>query len=285
MPDGLSERTAPFPDSLAPEITSSACSPGFHAAALRWKSLVKGLAKLLTTGVLAYLTYLSAMYLAHSGKSPASVLELTAVGVRKEMVPLENAQPEPIAALPRSSLPAPLPAWKPGPFDSSPAVAAKPEAAAARPAAALKSDNVAARPEFGRSQVEARAPKPLPAQVPATVVAVAPPGSARGGLTQEQLYKVVCQACHDLDGKGGMVRKLMPEIPDFTDSRWQESRKDPDLIRSIKEGKGRLMLPMKDRLSQARIEPEEMVAFLRGFDPSRVTTAPPAGSPPRPKKR
>jgi len=125
----------------------------------------------------------------------------------------------------------------------------------------------------------------IPADIPAkaatadtiTFGATTSPSSAdRGGSPQEQLYKAVCQACHDVDGKGGNIRKLMPQIPDFTDSRWQRSRTDVELVHSVTKGKGQLMLPMKDKLSEARIEPQEMVAFVRAFSPSALVTAPTA---------
>ena len=41
---------------------------------------------------------------------------------------------------------------------------------------------------------------------------------------------------------------------------------------------------MKDKLLQARITPEEMVAFVRAFNPSAVVTIPATGSSPRPGK-
>jgi hypothetical protein len=325
MPDGLSQSLASSPDQPAPVPTSSAASPGIRAASPRWKNpvakIVKGLAKLLTTGVLVYLTYVFTMFLAHPGQPPAPVPEEAGVGARKiaavraedlrllsfhgevdpvtgtvripidratELIAAENAKPTPLPAPPISSapvaVPAPEPAPKPGPLGSIPAATtAKAETAAARPAAASKPETLAAGPEAVLPQVEATAPNLAPAQAPAAVATLSPPGSARGGLTQEQLYKAVCQACHDVDGKGGIVRKLMPEIPDFTDSRWQLGRTDTDLIHSVTEGKGQLMLPMKDKLSQARIAPKEMVAFVRAFNPSAVVTAPAAGSPPRPE--
>jgi mono/diheme cytochrome c family protein len=68
----------------------------------------------------------------------------------------------------------------------------------------------------------------------------------------------------------------MPVIPDFTDPRWQSSRTDADLLHTMLEGKGQLMLPMKDKFALARTDVKEMVAFVRGFQPGRpaVATAP-----------
>jgi mono/diheme cytochrome c family protein len=92
------------------------------------------------------------------------------------------------------------------------------------------------------------------------------------------VYRAICIACHDADGRGSIVRKAMPVIPDFTDPKWQSSRTDAELAHTMLEGKGQLMLPMKDKLALARTDVKEMVAFVRGFLPGRpaVATAPPS---------
>jgi len=67
----------------------------------------------------------------------------------------------------------------------------------------------------------------------------------------------------------------MPTIPDFTRRAWQEGRRDPQLIISILDGKGVEMPPFRDKLTRAQVG--ELVAFIRGFEPSqakRVRTAP-----------
>jgi mono/diheme cytochrome c family protein len=96
-----------------------------------------------------------------------------------------------------------------------------------------------------------------------------------------QMYKAYCLACHDADGKGNSIRKAMPEAPDFTDPKWQASRSDAELGHSIREGKGKFMLPMKDKLGEADVE--QMVAYVRQFrdekqvvkvEPREVTVPP-----------
>lgn len=113
----------------------------------------------------------------------------------------------------------------------------------------------------------------------AAPIATAPaPAPAPGGMAPVQLFRAVCFACHDLDGRGGVVRKAMPVIPDFTDPKWQASRTDADLTHSILQGKGQLMLPMKDKLELAHTDVKDMVAFIRSFQPGRAGTAPAAAA-------
>jgi mono/diheme cytochrome c family protein len=95
---------------------------------------------------------------------------------------------------------------------------------------------------------------PPPAPPPARVEARMPP---------DLVYRAYCLACHDADGRGQTVRKAMPDIPDFTDAKMQDARADADLRQSILEGKGKFMLPMKDKLSPA--DAERLTAYVRGF--------------------
>jgi mono/diheme cytochrome c family protein len=82
-------------------------------------------------------------------------------------------------------------------------------------------------------------------------------------MSSAQLYRAYCLSCHDKDGKGNMLRKGMPEIPDFTDAKWQNSRKDDEIKNSILAGKGKFMLPMRDKVSAA--DAEQMVPYVRAF--------------------
>jgi mono/diheme cytochrome c family protein len=88
-----------------------------------------------------------------------------------------------------------------------------------------------------------------------------PVPSAR--MSPEKIYGAYCFGCHDADGQGMLVRKSMPEIPNFTKAAWQDSRKDGDLRNSILNGKGKFMAPMKDKLGSGDVN--EMVAFVRKF--------------------
>jgi quinol-cytochrome oxidoreductase complex cytochrome b subunit/mono/diheme cytochrome c family protein len=102
----------------------------------------------------------------------------------------------------------------------------------------------------------AAAPKP-----PEVVKEPAPPAPAQ--MATPQLYRAYCLACHDSDGRGQIIKKAMPEIPDFADPRWQAGRSDTDLGKAILEGKGKFMLPMKDKLAAEDVG--RMVKFVREF--------------------
>jgi quinol-cytochrome oxidoreductase complex cytochrome b subunit/mono/diheme cytochrome c family protein len=105
---------------------------------------------------------------------------------------------------------------------------------------------------FAVTPTESAAPKP--AQPPPPVAAQMPP---------VQLYRAYCLACHDADGSGKVARKALPDLPDFTDPKWQAAHPDADLNKSILEGKGKFMLPMKDKLSPS--DAERMTAYVRAF--------------------
>jgi mono/diheme cytochrome c family protein len=108
---------------------------------------------------------------------------------------------------------------------------------------------------------------------PGAVAAALSPPPAPAGMRPEQIYAMVCLACHDADGRGKIVKLAMPTIPDLTDPKWQATRTDADLTHSILEGKESvvngvkipLMLPMKDKLALAKTDVKDMVAFMRSF--------------------
>lgn len=92
----------------------------------------------------------------------------------------------------------------------------------------------------------------------------APAAPVAAHLTAVNLFQTFCFTCHDNSGKGNAyLRKTMPELPDFTSVEWQKSRKDAELRQSILEGKGKFMLPMKDKLGSVNVA--EMVALVRKF--------------------
>jgi quinol-cytochrome oxidoreductase complex cytochrome b subunit len=98
------------------------------------------------------------------------------------------------------------------------------------------------------------APLPKPAAPVAPVVAQMP---------SVQVYRAYCLACHDVDGKGNTVRVAMPDIPDFTNAKWQSGRSDAEFKHAILEGKGKFMVPMKDKLGPP--DADQMVAYVRAF--------------------
>jgi mono/diheme cytochrome c family protein len=102
---------------------------------------------------------------------------------------------------------------------------------------------------------------------PSSVVAgtEAPPSARATSSSTKviQVYRSACLECHDNDGRGRVVREVLPRVPDFTDSKWLASRSDAELSRSILEGKGKSMPKMKDKLGSVGVN--EMVAFVRAF--------------------
>lgn len=141
---------------------------------------------------------------------------------------------------------------------------------AVHPSAVAVAETKAEPPASKAAQPESPAPAATPAAKGET--AAAPKVLAKDShMSQLQIYRAYCLACHDADGRGGTVRKAMPAIADFTDTKWQDSRTDADLRHSILEGKGQLMLPMKDKVSAA--EAEQLVAYIRGFKSGKEVVA------------
>jgi mono/diheme cytochrome c family protein len=97
---------------------------------------------------------------------------------------------------------------------------------------------------------------------PTGATASSAPAGPPANLTPVQIFRAYCLACHNVDGKGGIVRAAFPDIPDFTLAQWHSSKSDATLAQSVLSG-GKFMPPMKDKLSTA--DAERMVKFIRGF--------------------
>jgi cytochrome c oxidase cbb3-type subunit 3 len=75
------------------------------------------------------------------------------------------------------------------------------------------------------------------------------------------LFKSKCSMCHAPDGKGFSAIKT----PNFTDPKWQESRKDAEIKDTIKNGKkDTMMKAFGDKLSDAEID--SLVKFIRSLN-------------------
>jgi mono/diheme cytochrome c family protein len=85
------------------------------------------------------------------------------------------------------------------------------------------------------------------------------PLPSTAGLEPVQIFRAYCLACHNVDGKGAIVRPGMPDIPDFTLPNWP-SKADAELSKAILSG-GKFMPPMKDKLAPA--DADRMVKFIR----------------------
>ncbi len=88
------------------------------------------------------------------------------------------------------------------------------------------------------------------------------PKKSAAALKAEETYKTTCQVCHLADGKG-----LTPDMS-FTDGQWKHGATVEALAKTIREGvKGTLMLPFKDKLSDAEIV--ELAKLVKAFEPKK----------------
>jgi hypothetical protein len=86
------------------------------------------------------------------------------------------------------------------------------------------------------------------------------------------LYNRYCIRCHGVDGRGVWD---IPDVPDFTNARWQATRNDGQLARSILEGRGAVMPPFRGTLTLE--ESWAMARYLRTFVPGTEILKPDTG--------
>ena len=257
-------------------------------------TLFKGLTNVLSIALIVYLTYFLTMFFSTPPPAPAVVPEEVRAAAKK----IQERQAEDRKLLTTygpidpttKSLRIPIErAMDLVAAESAPRAVANGAASPTPPMAVAVAPKPEATPTPKPSSgVPITGPAPPPATTvapPATTVAIStPPPSptpppAPAGLAPVQLYKAICIACHDADGRGTIVRKAMPTIPDLTDAKWQATRTDAELLHSVLEGKGQFMLSMKDKFALAKTDPKDMVAFMRSFQPGRPAVA----SAPQPK--
>jgi mono/diheme cytochrome c family protein len=78
------------------------------------------------------------------------------------------------------------------------------------------------------------------------------------------LFKSKCSMCHGSDGKGFSAIKT----PDFTDPKWQASKKEAELKDAIKNGKKDTMMKgFGDKLSDEEIG--SLVRFIRSLNTAK----------------
>ena len=83
------------------------------------------------------------------------------------------------------------------------------------------------------------------------------------------LYNRYCIRCHGVDGRGIWD---IPDVPDFTNARWQASRTDAQLARMTIEGRGAVMPPFRGTLTVE--EAFAMARYLRTFVPGTESSPP-----------
>ncbi len=88
------------------------------------------------------------------------------------------------------------------------------------------------------------------------------------------LYNRYCIRCHGVDGRGVWD---IPNIPNFTNARWQASRSDGQIVRIVLQGRGAVMPPFRGTLTLE--EGWGMARYLRTFLPGSETPRPDLGTP------
>ncbi len=91
------------------------------------------------------------------------------------------------------------------------------------------------------------------------------------------LYNRYCIRCHGVDGRGVWD---IPDVPDFTDPRWQASRTDPQIVNILMEGRGAVMPTFRGTLTLE--ESWAMAHYLRSFVPGSEAARPDVGRSPAP---
>lgn len=86
------------------------------------------------------------------------------------------------------------------------------------------------------------------------------------------LYNRYCTRCHGIDGRGVWD---IPDVPDFTDPRWQSSRPDPQIVNILMEGRGAVMPAFRGTLTLE--EACAMARYLRTFVPGTEIPRPDVG--------
>jgi hypothetical protein len=91
------------------------------------------------------------------------------------------------------------------------------------------------------------------------------------------LFNRYCIRCHGIDGRGVWD---IPDVPNFTNARWQASRTDGQLARAILEGRGAVMPPWRGTLSLE--EAWAMARYVRTLVPGTEVQRPDFNAPEKP---
>ena len=86
------------------------------------------------------------------------------------------------------------------------------------------------------------------------------------------LFNRYCIRCHAVDGRGVWD---IPDVPDFTNARWQATRSDSQLARAILEGRGAVMPPFRGTVTLE--EGWALARYLRTFVPGTEASKPDTG--------
>jgi len=77
------------------------------------------------------------------------------------------------------------------------------------------------------------------------------------------LFKQNCTACHGEDGTGSVIRKALPNIPDFTNLGWQVAQTELAIVNQIDYGSQPLMPSFRYKLTRDQIQ--GLAVYVRSF--------------------
>lgn len=77
------------------------------------------------------------------------------------------------------------------------------------------------------------------------------------------IFQHYCIVCHGQDGKGTLMRPVLPPIPDFTNPAFHKEHSDGQLVVSILDGKGTFMPANRGRVTEEQAG--YLMAFVRAF--------------------
>jgi mono/diheme cytochrome c family protein len=132
---------------------------------------------------------------------------------------------------------------------------------------ACKKDEPANKPANQKAAVK-KAASTRPASAPTVKVTEkkkndgkpVPAANADAAAQGKAHYLRACAPCHGLDGSGGQMRNMLPKIGDLTSASTHARMRDPEIIRLIKKGRGK-MPPMENSLDETHIV--QIVAYIR----------------------
>jgi mono/diheme cytochrome c family protein len=113
----------------------------------------------------------------------------------------------------------------------------------------------------------------LPGTTPAAWQTVAGAEESRSmpHKTVARLFEKRCLRCHDGDGSGREMRRTLPDVPDFTNPRWQRERNTTQLVVGILDGKGTRMPAFAGKVSQEQAR--DLAAYIRSLGAARARGA------------
>ena len=88
------------------------------------------------------------------------------------------------------------------------------------------------------------------------------------------LFNRYCIRCHGIDGRGVWD---IPNVPNFTNVRWQQTRSDAQIVNIIIEGRGAVMPPFRGTMTLE--EAWGMARYLRTFVPGTEVLRPDLNEP------